>query len=216
MRTRLAVCVVLVASLLRPGGTSAQSGPDLRLQPGQNWLTNGGNLGNQRYSTLDKITVSNVANLKGAWMTHLGSGLDAKYSLEAAPIVQDGVMYVTTGNDNVLALNARTGSLAWQYDPEIDQKITTVCCGWANRGLALGDGRAYEGLLDGTVLALDQKSGALLWRVQLCQWEQGCTITSAPAFYNGTIYIGISGGEYGIRGRLTALNAATGDEVWRF
>jgi alcohol dehydrogenase (cytochrome c) len=84
-----------------------------------------------------------------------------------------------------------------------------VCCGWTNRGVALGDGRVYFGQLDGKVVALDQTNGQIAWTKQLANFRQGTTITSAPLYYNGRIYIGMSGGEYGIRGRLTALDAKT-------
>src|SRR5262249_58578396 len=93
------------------------------------------------YSTLKQIDTSNVKQLKGAWMTRLkGSGLGGKYSFEASPLVKNGIMYVITGNDDVFALNARTGEFVWEYWSGIDQKISTACCGWVNRGLAVGEG----------------------------------------------------------------------------
>src|SRR6266566_1826648 len=102
---------------------------------GKDWVTNGGNLTNQRYSTLKQIDTANVGQLKGAWMTRLkGSGAAGKYSFEASPLVKDGIMYVVTGNDDVFALNAKTGAIIWEYWSGIDQKISTVCCGWVNRG----------------------------------------------------------------------------------
>src|SRR5262245_62491541 len=102
---------------------------------GKDWVTNGGNLTNQRYSTLKQIDTTNVAQLKGVWMTRLkGSGAAGKYSFEASPLVKDGIMYVVTGNDDVFALNAKTGAIIWEYWSGIDQKISTVCCGWVNRG----------------------------------------------------------------------------------
>ena len=116
----------------------------LRSPVGKDWVTNGGNLTNQRYSTLKQINTSNVKQLKGAWMTRLkGSGFGGKYSFEATPLVKDGVMYVITGNDDVFALNAKTGEILWEYWSGIDQKISTVCCGWVNRGLAMGEGMLF-------------------------------------------------------------------------
>lgn len=187
-----------------------------RQSPGKDWLTNGGDLTNQRYSTLKQINTSNVKQIKGAWMTRLkGSGLGGKYSFEATPLVKDGVMYVITGNDDVFALNARTGEILWEYWSGVDQKISTVCCGWVNRGVALGEGKVFFGQFDANVVALDMKTGKLVWKTPIEQWENGYTITSAPIYYDGTIYIGISGGEFGIRGRLTALNAERGEILWR-
>src|SRR3989442_8599619 len=125
-----------------------------RTPAGKDWVTNGGNLTNQRYSTLKQIDTTNVTQLKGAWMTRLkGSGFGGKYSFEASPLVKDGVMYVVTGNDDVFALNVKTGAIVWEYWSGIDQKISTVCCGWVNRGLAKDEGLLYAGQLDANVVA---------------------------------------------------------------
>ena len=99
----------------------------LRSPVGKDWVTNGGNLSNNRYSTLKQIDTTNVGKLKGAWMTRLkGSGVGGKYSFEASPLVKDGIMYVVTGNDDVFALNAKTGEIVWEYWSGIDQTISTV------------------------------------------------------------------------------------------
>src|ERR1700737_425761 len=121
---------------------------------GKDWVTNGGNLTNQRYSTLKQIDTTNVKQLKGAWMTRLkGSGLGGKYSLEASPLVKDGIMYVVTGNDDVFALDAKTGAILWEYWSGIDQQISTVCCGWVNRGLGIGEGLLFLGQVDANDVA---------------------------------------------------------------
>src|SRR5215510_5396936 len=178
---------------------------------GKDWVTNGGNMTNQRYSTLKQIDITNVAQLKGVWMTRLkGSGAGGKYSFEASPLVKDGIMYVVTGNDDVFALNAKTGAIIWEYWSGIDQKISTVCCGWVNRGLAMGEGLLFFGQLDANLVALDMKTGEVKWKTPLEKWENGYTITSAPLYYDGVVYSGISGGEFGVRGRLTALDAKSG------
>src|ERR1700720_3535350 len=119
---------------------------------GKDWVTNGGNLTNQRYSTLKQIDTTNVKQLKGAGMTRLkGSGLGGKYSLEATPLVKDGIMYVVTGNDDVFAMNAKTGEILWEYWSGIEDRKSTVCCGWVNRGLAMGEGLLFFGQLDTNV-----------------------------------------------------------------
>lgn len=183
---------------------------------GKDWVTNGGNLTNQRYSTLKQIDTTNVAQLKGAWMTRLkSSGLGGKYSLEASPLIRDGIMYVVTGNDDVFALNAKTGTIIWEYWSGIDQKISTACCGWVNRGLAMGEGLLFSGQLDANLVALNMKTGEVVWKTPLEKWENGYTITSAPLYYDGIVYSGIAGGEFGVRGRLTALDAKTGAILWR-
>src|SRR6516165_9376483 len=187
----------------------------LRSPIGKDWVTNGGNLTNQRYSTLTQINTSNIKQLKGAWMTRLkGSGFDAKYSFEASPLVKDGIMYVITGNDDVFALYAKTGEIRWEYWSGISRN-RLLCCGWANRGLAMGEGLLFFGQLDATVVALDMKTGEVVWKTPIAQYEDGYSITSAPLYYDGIVYSGISGGEYGVRGRLTALDAKTGAILWR-
>src|SRR6476660_7015192 len=189
----------------------------LRSPVGKDWVTNGGNLTNQRYSTLKQIDTTNVGKLKGAWMTRLkGSGVGGKYSFEASPLVKDGIMYVVTGNDDVFALNAKTGEIIWEYWSGINQQISTVCCGWVNRGLAMGDGHVYLGQLDASVVALDMKTGKVAWKTPIEKWENGYGVTSAPLYYEGIIYTGITGGEFGVRGRLTALDARTGQILWRW
>src|SRR5687768_6813194 len=152
----------------------AFSADDLIVEPKEAWLTNGGTLMNQRYSPLDEIDTDNVADLKGVWMTDLdGSGVAAKYSAEAQPIVYQGVMYVPTGADDVFAVSVDTGKVLWKYEAKLDQKINTVCCGWLSRGVALGDGKVYLGQLDGTLVALDQKTGKLAWQAEVGSWQQG-------------------------------------------
>ena len=191
---------------------------DLTPAPTDGWLTNGGNLTNQRYSTLDSINTSNVSKLKGVWLTHLrGSGVAAKFSSgETQPIVYKGVIYTTTGNDDVFALSVANGTILWEHKSGLDQTISTVCCGWLNRGVALGDGRLYLGRLDGRVMALDQKTGKTVWTRQLVQWQKGQTITGAPLYMDGKIYIGVVGADFGTRGFVEAFDAKTGEALWRF
>src|ERR1051326_7053211 len=156
MRRNASPFVMIVVGLVGATLTfSAQNTTELRKPANKEWTTIGGDWNNSRYSTLIQINPANVKNLKGAWVTHLGSGLGAKYSLEATPLVKDGLMYVTTGNDDVYALDAKNGALMWQHLSGLDQNITSVCCGWNNRGAALGDGRVYIGYLDARLVALD-------------------------------------------------------------
>jgi quinohemoprotein ethanol dehydrogenase len=189
----------------------------LAADPKENWLTNGGSLSNARYSPLDEIDSENVDELKGVWMTHLnGSGEATKYSAEAQPIVYEGVMYVVTGADDVFAVDVETGKKLWVYEAKLPEQIDTVCCGWTNRGVALGEGMVFLGQLDGSLVALDQTTGKVKWKAQVGKWQNGETITSAPLYYNGRVYSGVSGGEFGIRGRLSAYDAKTGDLDWKF
>jgi quinohemoprotein ethanol dehydrogenase len=210
-------CMAAAAfALLQPSFATAQRAPDLRKPASKEWLTIGGDWANSRYSTLSQINRNNVKNLKGAWVVHLGSGIGAKYSLEGTPIVKDGIMYFATGNDDVFALDAKTGALIWESKSGIEQNISTVCCGWDNRGVAIGEGKVFLGHLDGNVVALDMKTGKDIWKSQIARWQDGYTITSAPLYHDGVVYSGISGGDRAARGFLAALDAKTGKEKWRF
>jgi len=214
------VPLVVGSFLLAPIGVKAAD-PEidrlLQSPVGKDWVTNGGNLTNQRYSALKQIDTTNVKQLKGAWMTRVkGSGFGGKYSFEATPLVKDGVMYIVTGNDDVFALNAKTGEILWERWSGIDQQISTVCCGWDNRGLAMGEGMLFLGQLDANVVALDIKTRKEVWRAPIEDWHNGYGITSAPLYFDGIVYSGITGGEFGVRGRLTALEAKTGKILWRW
>jgi quinohemoprotein ethanol dehydrogenase len=223
-RGRIIASLVLGLTLL-PSSSFAQAAPtvgptqsDLATAKaaGKDWFTYGGSTFNQRYSTLDQINASNVSGLKGAWMTRLGSGRGAKYKFEADPLVVDGVMYIPTGNDDIFALDAKTGRKMWEYQSDIPQVNDLICCGWDNRGVAAGDGKIYSGQLDGSFVALDQKTGKIAWRTQLEDYHDGYSITGATRYFDGLVFSGMSGGENGIRGRVYALDAKTGAEVWRF
>ena len=214
--------VLAIAMLLLPTSVVAQTvrptTQELKdaTSGGQDWITYGGALNNQRYSTLNQVNTTNVQSLQGAWMTRLGSGDGSKYRFEPDPIVVDGIMYVPTGNDDIFALDAKTGRKLWEYTSDIPQVNDLICCGWDNRGVAVGDGKVFSGQLDGSFVALDQKTGKVLWRTQLEDYHDGYSITGATRYYDGLIFTGMAGGENGIRGRVYALDANTGAEVWRF
>ena len=200
-----------------PEPSPAFSAEELAAEPTDGWLTNGGSLSNARYSPLDEINTENVADLRGVWETHLaGSGTAGKYSGAATPIVHDGVIYTVTGANDVFANSVQDGDEIWRYEANLDQKISTICCGWTNRGVAIGEGKIYLGQLDGKLVALDQATGEVEWETAVGEWQDGETITNAPLYYEGRVYTGLSGGEFGIRGRLTAYDAETGEEAWRF
>src|SRR5882672_1563372 len=186
--TSFAAVAALAVAMFISQRPAAQTEPDLTKPANKEWLHVGGDWSNSRFSTLTQLTPANIKNLKGAWVTHLGSGLGTKYSLEGTPIVKDGVMYIASGNDDVFALDARTGALIWQHRSGIDQNINTVCCGWDNRGVAVGEGKVFLGQLDGTFVALDAKTGKLLWQTQIGKWQDGYTVTTAPTYYKGAVY----------------------------
>ncbi|HKM74316.1 MAG TPA: PQQ-binding-like beta-propeller repeat protein [Stellaceae bacterium] len=222
MRCRIHPMVPAVLGLVWLSAMAAKAAdPDidrlLQSPVGKDWVTNGGNLTNQRYSTSRQIDTTNVKQLKGAWMTRLkGSGFGGKYSAEATPLVKDGIMYMVTGNDDAFALNAKTGEILWERWSGLDQKISTVCCGWLNRGLAMGEGMVFLGQLDANVMALDIKTGKEVWKTPIEDWRNGYGVASAPLYYEGIVYSGNTGGEFGVRSRLTAFDAKTGKVLWRW
>jgi alcohol dehydrogenase (cytochrome c) len=186
--------------------------------PTNGWPTNGGNWYNQRHSPLMAIDRSNVANLKGLWRTRLGgSGAGAAHSGEAQPLVVDGMIYVPTGASDLFALDVLSGAILWEHRANLEEATgTVVCCGWASRGVAHGEGRIFLGQLDGKLVAFDAKTGAVAWSVQAERWQEGFSITSAPLYYDGLVITGFSGAELGVRGRVKAFDAASGELVWTF
>jgi quinohemoprotein ethanol dehydrogenase len=183
---------------------------------GDDWATNGGDYGQTRYSTLKEITTWNVGTLNAKWHIHLnGSGTESRYKGEATPLVYQGIMYTVTGAGDVFALDATNGTILWQYSAQLPA-MSTVCCGWAHRGLALGDGKVFLARLDATVVALSQQTGRVVWTASNGRWQDGYTMTMAPLYYNGLVIVGVSGGEYGARGSVTAYDERDGRLVWRF
>ena len=188
----------------------------LHALPGEDWLTNGGNLANQRYSPLTQINGGNVANLKGMWRTRLSSGGGAQHSGQGQPLVHDGVIYITTGASDVFAVDVESGAILWRHDAMLDAARVRVCCGWVNRGVALGDGKVFVGQLDARLVALDQRTGKPVWSIQAEDPLQGFSIVSAPLYYDGMVITGFGGGELGTQGRIKAYDAETGKLVWTF
>ena len=132
--------------------------------PVEDWVTNGGNLYNQRYSPLDQINPETVSELKGVWRTSLdGSGVGPGYSAEAQVLVHEGVIYVVTGDNDVFAVDVETGGFHWVYEADIDFDIAAICCGRLSRGLGMGDGKIFLGKIDGRLTALDQTTGEIVW-----------------------------------------------------
>jgi quinohemoprotein ethanol dehydrogenase len=186
---------------------------------GDNWITNGGGTTNDRYSTLNEINTENVKELKGEWMTKIGANATAaKFSAEGQALEYEGTIYISDGADDVFAIDAENGHRLWTYEPHLppDPLGEVVCCGWDNRGVAIGDGMVFDSQLNGAQVALNQETGKVVWSTSVVKPRSGFSITSAPLYWNGRVYVGGSGGEYGVRGRLTALDAKTGKVDWKF
>ncbi|MEZ6030635.1 MAG: PQQ-binding-like beta-propeller repeat protein [Hyphomonadaceae bacterium] len=185
--------------------------------PTDGWPTNGGDAFNRRYSPLDQINRDNVGGLKAVWRARLdGSGVGPQYSGEAQPIISDGVVYIVTGADDVFAIDVETGKRLWKYEANLAKEIDVICCGWTSRGLGLGDGKIFVGQLNGKLVALDKKTGKIVWEVQAERWQDGYSITSAPLYYDGLVITGFAGAEFATRGRVKAYDAKTGEHVWTF
>jgi PQQ-dependent dehydrogenase (methanol/ethanol family) len=248
--TALAAFALPVLQLL-----SAQTSTDFRRPSGKDWPLVGGDWGNTRFSTLSQIDPSNVKTLKGAWMTRLNSGFGPGFSQQATPVVRDGVLYITTGEQDVFALDGRTGRIVWEYRTTADPRTPD---NKAKRGVGVGEGLVFGVETDirrpaasgptsniaakqgaaGTqapggrgaarqpgiepvtrLIALDQKTGKVRWKQEVGEDIPGYQrkyITAPPLYYNGLVYATVSGGDGGLRGRITAHEARTGKEVWRF
>jgi quinohemoprotein ethanol dehydrogenase len=215
--TLLAAAAALPMQLFAQSGAGDFSAQRLVAPPTDGWPTNGGNLYNQRYSPLSQIDASNVGQLKGVWRARLGgSGAAPQYSGEAQPIVHDGVAYVSTGANDVFALSIDTGEILWQYTANLPADLPSVCCGWNNRGVALSDDKVFMGRLDGKLVALDRKTGAVAWTIQAESPKENFSITPAPVYYDGIVITGFAGADRGTRGRVKAYDARDGRLVWTF
>jgi len=180
---------------------------ELNASPKTGWITNGGNLYNQRYSPLTQINRDNVGGLKAEWRATLNSGLGARSNNQAQPIVYAGVLYIVTGEDDVFAIDVKTGSILWSYQAHLDPKDVVVCCGWVNRGLGIGEGKIFVGQLNARLVALDQRTGKVVWSQQTENPRIGYSITAAPLYYKGMVIVGHAGGDMGTRGRIQAFEA---------
>ncbi len=178
-----------------------------------NWLTHGRTYDEQRFSPLDQVNADNVGDLGLAWYFDIPTNR----GIESTPLVIDGVMVVTGSWSTVFALDAKTGEQIWAYDPEVP-KIwgKNACCDVVNRGVAAWGDKVYVGTIDGYLVALQAVDGSVAWRVNTIDRDWPYTITGAPRVVKGNVLIGNGGGEMGVRGYITAYDAETGNQNWRF
>ncbi|MFT5045327.1 MAG: alcohol dehydrogenase (cytochrome c), partial [Porticoccaceae bacterium] len=178
---------------------------------GNNFLHTNGNYAQTRYYPSKQINVDNVRDLRPEWIFQT----EIVESLETTPIVVNGIMYITTSFNHAYALDARTGEEIWHYKHKMGP-ITTYCCGPNNRGVAVSGDRVFMGTLDAKMVALDSKTGKLLWETELADAELGYSETMAPTVVDNMVLIGTNGGEYGIRGFVKALDTESGEILWTF
>lgn len=198
----LIVCTVLALGACSSHGTNAA--------PNEGWLSYGNGYFNQRFSRLDQINTANVGNLTPVYVFQTG----VAGAFETSPIVDDGVMYLTTAYDGVFAIDAKTGELLWKRDPL--KGAFQQCCGPVNRGVAVTKNLVIIGQLDGSVVALDRKSGLRKWSARVADNGRGYSITMAPLVYRNLVIVGVGGGDLGIRGSLIALSLRDGKPRWRW
>ena len=182
-------------------------------EPGQ-WLTAGRDAGKTHYSPLDLINEGNVSRLGLAWQLETGTNR----GMQATPIVVDGVMYTSGVAGRVYALNAASGQLLWQFEPQVDLKnARSACCDIVNRGVSVWNGKVYVAAFDGILYALDARDGKELWRADtITDRMRAYSVTGAPQIAGKVVVIGNGGAEYDSRGYVTAYDLETGKQVWRF
>jgi alcohol dehydrogenase (cytochrome c) len=183
---------------------------DSAREPG-NWLTYGGDYAARRYSTLAQMTPANIAGLKTAWIYQ--SREAGKW--EVTPLVVDGVIYVSERPNVITAIDGRTGRPLWNYRRPMPEDVT-ACCGPMNRGLAILGDALYLNTYDCHLVCIDANTGKERWDVVVTDYKAGYSMTAAPLAVKDKIVVGISGGEFGIRGFLDAYDARTGAHAWRF
>jgi quinohemoprotein ethanol dehydrogenase len=178
------------------------------------WPTIGLDYAETRFSRLNQINADNVGKLGLAW----SYPLESSRGVEATPVVVDGIMYVTASWSVVHAIDVRSGKRLWSYDPKVDrEKGYKGCCDVVNRGVALWKGKVFVGAYDGRLIALDAVTGKVAWEKDtLIDKEHSYTITGAPRVFNGKVVIGNGGAEFGARGYVTAYDAETGNQAWRW
>ncbi len=216
LKQRRAIRALLIGIITTTGGlTAAIAQPQSSFNV--DWPYYGNDLGGMRYVNINQINPANVANLKPAWILHTGV-FNADSSFEGQPIVVGGMLYITSPHDHVFAVNASTGALKWTYNPTDMPPLSdlSISSGQCNRGAAVGSGKVFVARLDAKLIAIDGATGKEVWRATVDRWQDGCTETMAPQFVNGMVIVGTSGGEFLRRGHVTAYDANTGRQIWRF
>ncbi|TNE89926.1 MAG: PQQ-dependent dehydrogenase, methanol/ethanol family, partial [Rhodobacteraceae bacterium] len=210
---RFVLAAVVAISCLGTAATAGVTEQDLANDENStaDVLTNGMGRHLQRYSPLETLNKGNVENLVPAWAFSLGG--EKQRGQESQPIVYDGVMYITGSYSRMWAIDVKTGEELWQYDARLPEGILP-CCDVINRGAAIYGDNVYFGTLDARIVALDRKTGKVVWNKKIADYKEGYSYTAAPLIVNGLVITGNSGGEFGIVGEVQARDAETGELVW--
>src|ERR1700760_1598821 len=211
----LAAAVVLAAC----GGGSTSAGSistSAEAEETEDWPLFGRDRDNTRFATQDEVNTGNVDELGEAWSTELGPD---QYLMESFPLVLGETVYVTTSTDEVMSINGKTGHINWTYTPEVDFSQSTGVGGYGitvNRGIAAEDGKLFLLTFDNKLQAISQKTGERLWSSEVEDPATGAYESMAPTAYDGKVYVGVSGSEDGVRGKIAAYDQKTGKELWTF
>jgi quinohemoprotein ethanol dehydrogenase len=211
--------LVAPLALLAGCGQSGSGGPvkidDQTLSAGTeaDWLSYGRTYDEQRFSPLSDINDGNVGKLGLAWY----ADLDTARGQEATPLAIDGDLFTTTAWSMVKAYDGATGKLLWQYDPKVPREtVVKACCDAVNRGLGAWGDKLFVATLDARLVALDRKTGKVLWETRVAPADSNVTITGAPRIVKGKVIIGSGGAEYDVRGFVAAYDIQTGKQAWKF
>ncbi|HET9645605.1 MAG TPA: PQQ-dependent methanol/ethanol family dehydrogenase, partial [Burkholderiaceae bacterium] len=212
MRSR-AICLAAALACLSAAASAVVTDEMIRNDPraGRNVLSWGMGTQGQRHSPLKQVNVNNVAQLQPLWAFSFGG--EKQRGQEAQPVVVDGKMFVTASYSRIFALDAATGRKLWKYEHRLPDGIMP-CCDVINRGAALYDNLVIFATLDAQLVALDQNTGDVVWKEKIDDYAAGYSATAAPIIANGLVLTGVSGGEFGVVGRVEARDAKTGRMVW--
>ena len=213
MRALLIAVICSVALAAQQTATPQVTTQDLTdgLKDPSRWLTYSGDYNGHRHSPLTQITPENVHQLTAQWTFQTGT----LGSFQTTPLVLDGVLYVTGYNNNAWAIDARSGRTIWRYRRNLPDDLRN-CCGPVNRGFAMLGDRLFMGTIDAHLIALDLKTGTLIWDVELADYKLGYSSTVAPLVIKDKVVVGIAGAEFGTRGFIDAYDTQTGKRAWRF
>ena len=212
--TALAAVVGITGTAVAAPANVTGASIEANAKSGKEWPSHGLGYAETRFSRLAQVSDANVKNLGLAWTYNL----ESTRGVESTPLVVDGVMYVTASWSVVHAVDVRTGKRLWSFDPKVDRAIGFKgCCDVVNRGVALYKGKVFVAAYDGRLIALDAASGNKVWETDtLIDHQRSYTITGAPRVIKGNVIIGQGGAEFGVRGYLSAYDAETGKQKWRW